>query len=275
MVVAALATAVFAASALASNSSETRAALAPSNEIVRYGDDPAQFGRLVLPRGTAEPAPVVMFVHGGFWKRDIGDLSLMDELVDRVAADGFAVWNIEYGRVGEQAGGWPHTFDHLAAAIEHLASIEGNRVDLDQVFVVGHSAGGHLALWLRTRSDLPEVSPIVEPAAVIALAPVVDLELASAAGLGNGAVDALLGGSPADVPDRYRYASVARSSDIPALVIVSESDTAVPSAFSEGADGNVSVSLLDAPSHLELIRGDGVAADVLIEELRKRSTLPP
>ena len=275
LVVAVFAMAIFAASAVAPDAHETSAGFAPSNRIVRYGDDPAQFGRLVLPGGSAEPAPVVMFIHGGFWKREIGDLSLMDELVDRVAADGYAVWNIEYGRVGEQAGGWPHTFDHVARAIDHLASIEGDRVDLEQVFVVGHSAGGHLALWLRTRGELSGQRPVVDPAGVIALAPVVDLEAASASGLGNGAVDGLLGGAPVDVPDRYRYAAVTSPSDIPALVVVSEADTAVPAAFSRGVEGNVTMSMLDAPSHLDLIRGDGVAAYALLEELRKRSTLPP
>lgn len=239
----------------------------PKSSTVRYGDDPATFGQLTLPDTTKpeEGYRVVMLIHGGFWKRNIGDLSLMDDLTDRLTAEGFAVWNVEYGRVGERRGGWPHTFDHIGAAIDHVAAMPASAVlDQDKVVVIGHSAGGHLALWLRTRSQLAGEAPVVVPQAVVALAPIADLEQASMDGLGNGAVDGLLSGSPEEVPDRYEYASVRKESDIPALVIVSPADDVVPPRYSAGVPGAVAIEVDASVSHLELIAGDGQAIDAAL-----------
>jgi dipeptidyl aminopeptidase/acylaminoacyl peptidase len=104
-----------------------------------------------------------------------------------------AAWNIDYRRLGRgQGGGWPATFDDVAAAIDHLADVADGRVDLDSVGALGHSAGGQLALWAASRRDAR-----VPIRRVAAQAPVCDM-VAS----GDPAVE-LLGGTPETVPDRW------------------------------------------------------------------------
>jgi len=138
------------------------------------------------------------------------------DLADR----GFAVWNLEYRRVGAAGGGWPGTLQDVGAGIDHLARLaqDGAPVDLDRVTVVGHSAGGHLALWSArrdsARSDLGAGDGLqpkrVKISGAVGLAAVADLALAYELRCGNGAVENFLGGSPLDVPARYRSTSPAQ-----------------------------------------------------------------
>jgi acetyl esterase/lipase len=186
----------------------------PSVETHRYGDAPSQHGALHLPDG-AGPHPVVVLVHGGFWWARY-DRTLMTPLALDVVRRGWAAWNIEYRRVGEPGGGWPGTFEDAAAAVDHLATLvadEAAPLDIDRVVAMGHSAGGHLALWLAARVGLPTGAPGADPVialrGAVSLAGVADLRAGCEAGLGGGACADLLGGSPTDVPDRYAVASPA------------------------------------------------------------------
>jgi len=170
--------------------------------VLTYGDDPSQFGHLWpaadLATAPEASAPVVVLIHDGFWRSTYG-LDQMDPMATDLVARGFAVWNIEYRRVGQSDGGYPGTLDDVAAAIDHLAEIAGaNSLDLSKVSIIGHSAGGHLALWSAGRADA-----VVVPKVAIGLGAAVNLELAAAEPLGNGAAIELLGGTPTHVPDRY------------------------------------------------------------------------
>lgn len=171
---------------------------------IAYGDHPSQFGELTLP--AAHPRGVAVVVHGGFWRSRFG-LELGRPLAADLAAAGYAAWNIEYRRVGGD-GGWPATFDDVAAALDLLA---GRDLPLDRVVAVGHSAGGHLATWLAARPGLPTDAPGAAPAVrlrgVVSQAGVLDLVDAERRGVGNGAASDLLGGGPDDVPERYSLAS--------------------------------------------------------------------
>jgi pimeloyl-ACP methyl ester carboxylesterase len=118
----------------------------------------------------------------------------MTPLAVDLAGRGVAAWNVEYRRVGQQGGGWPGTFADVAAAVDHLAQIED--VNARRVVTCGHSAGGHLALWLAARHLLVEgvgATPQVRPVAAIAQAGVCDLERAWHDDLGRAAVEGLLG----------------------------------------------------------------------------------
>ena len=132
------------------------------------GLDANQFGGLGLPVG-AGPHPVVILIHGGFWRARFG-LDLMDGLAEDLAARGIASWNIEYRRVGQPGGGCPGTLWDVAQAADHLAHLAArHRLDLTRLVALGHSAGGQLALWLAARrrlpaSALPDGSPAVAPA---------------------------------------------------------------------------------------------------------------
>ena len=111
-----------------------------------YGDSPEQFATLAVP-ATPGPHPVVVLIHGGFWRAAYG-LDLMEPLAADLVRRGYAAWNIEYRRVGQPGGGWPGTLEDVAAAIDKLADLADDAdLDLTRVSVVGHSAGGHLALW--------------------------------------------------------------------------------------------------------------------------------
>jgi acetyl esterase/lipase len=201
--------------------------------VVAYGDHPDQVADLTVPAGPPPQSgwPTVVLVHGGFW-RERYRRELMTPLADDLAARGFAAWNVEYRRVGG-AGGWPWTLTDVAVAVDHLAVVAPeSELDLDRVVVVGHSAGGHLALWLAGRSllpaDAPGAGPVVHARAVVGQAPVADLT--AGVDLGDGAPRELLGGGPAEVAARYAVADPARlvGHGVPVLLVHGEGDDTVP-----------------------------------------------
>ena len=171
----------------------------------RYGTHPSQRADLHLPAGDG-PHPVMVLIHGGSWRKRYGSF-LMRALARDLVKRGWAAWNIEYRRLGE-GGGWPATFADTAAAIDHLAHLSAP-LDLARTTLAGHSAGGHLALWAAGRGRLParraaELGghPRVPVAGVISLAGVCDLAGAYRDWHG-GAVRALMGGSPEELPERF------------------------------------------------------------------------
>src|SRR5215208_3906131 len=108
-----------------------------------YGDDPEQFGDLRLPAG-AGPHPVIVYFHGGRWRADV-TLAGAEGMCTALTTRGFATWSVEYRRVGN-GGGWPMTFDDVIAGSECLKGIAAEaQIDLDRLFLGGHSAGGQLA----------------------------------------------------------------------------------------------------------------------------------
>jgi acetyl esterase/lipase len=193
-----------------------------------YGDHPGQLCELFLPVGRG-PHPVAVVVHGGFWKARY-DRTLMDGLCIDLAAHGLAAWNVEYRRVGA-GGGWPHTLDDVAAAIDLLADIDA-ALDLSYVGAVGHSAGGQLAVWAASRAGLPANAPGAAPrvriSAVVSQAGVLDLTLAAALTPSSTPTRALLG-DPAVEYDRYVVASPRERLPlgIPQLVLHGDRDDTV------------------------------------------------
>lgn len=177
-----------------------------------YGDEPFQYGDLYVPE-DGKHHPVVILIHGGFW-RAAYELSLMTTLAQDLVTKNIAVWNIEYRRVGNSGGGWPGTLLDVARASDYLKTIAAAyALDLQRVVVVGHSAGGHLALWLGARDKLAQDSALTSSdtpltlCGIVSLAGAMDLEHVWQLGLGNDAVVALLDGSPEEVPERYALAS--------------------------------------------------------------------
>lgn len=189
----------------------------------RYGDDhPTQVADLHVPRGDG-PFPVAVVLHGGHWRATYGKVICRPLCLDLVRR-GWAAWNVEYRRLGRgQGGGWPATFDDVAAAIDHLRALDDPRLDVSRVHAVGHSAGGQLALWAGGRPQ-----PGVALRSVVALAPVTNLERAGVW------ARALVGGSPADVPERFAVADPVRRAplDIPVLIVHPADDATIPVARS-------------------------------------------
>jgi acetyl esterase/lipase len=179
---------------------------------ITYGaDDPNQFGELRLP-DSGGPWPLAICLHGGFWRARY-DLVHLGHLCAALAAEGVATWNVEYRRVGHKSGGWPETFLDVGRGADYARELaQDYPLDLARVVTVGHSAGGHLALWAAGRKRIPAGSEIAsdDPIALrgaVSLAGVVDLARAHALGLSADATGDFLGGSPEELPDRYAVAS--------------------------------------------------------------------
>ena len=202
----------------------------PPQHTITYGSAPQQFGHLRLPAGTG-PFPVVIFIHGGCYRAEY-TIAHAAAYEQAIADAGYAVWSLEYRRVGDPGGGWPGTFQDVASGADHLRALATKySLDLTHVVASGHSAGGNMALWLAGRAAIARESPlwVSEPlpiGGVLALAPAGDLaELHEKKGCG-GMVDPLMGGSPSAHPDRYKAASHAAllPAGVPARVIIAERD---------------------------------------------------
>lgn len=238
----------------------------PADARIAYGPVPLQFGDLRLPPAPG-PHPVVMVIHGGFW-RAAYDLTHIGHLCAALTAAGAATWNVEYHRLGQPGGGWPGTFLDVAVAMEHLRDL-APRYDLDftRVVALGHSAGGHLALWLAARGRLPAGDPLYTPApflprAAVSLAGVADLRRGWELHLSNGVVEDFMGGAPTQVPDRYATASPADllPLGVPQLLIHGTEDRSVPYAISRDYQAiamargdDVTLVTLPGAGHFELI----------------------
>jgi acetyl esterase/lipase len=166
---------------------------------VAYGPDALQFGELWLPAGKG-PFPVVLMVHGGCWYSSVAKLSIMNYAAEDLRLRGIAVWNLEYRGVDRPGGGYPGTFQDVAAGADALKGlVKTYPLDTTHVVALGHSAGGHFALWLAARGRIPAGSALRTPrplpiAAVVSLGGLPDLARDKADGAcGDGTVDKLVG----------------------------------------------------------------------------------
>jgi acetyl esterase/lipase len=229
---------------------------------IAYGSEPSQIGELYLPEGDG-PFPTVVMIHGG-WFTAMFDRRQVVPLAEDLVSRGFAVWNIDYRSIGEPGGGWPGTFEDIAAAVDAVADLDP-AIDTSRVLVAGHSAGGHLATWTAHRSALPDGVPGAHPRVhllgAVTLAGVLDLVAADeaklgrvlgdpdaqppagapapsrpdlwpgvAARVGNGITPLLLGGSATEYADRYALASpvLLDNGRVPVLVIHGTADVVIP-----------------------------------------------
>lgn len=243
----------------------------PADLRVAYGAHPDQFADLYLPDG-AGPHPAVIMIHGGCWQAQYG-LAPLGPLCAALRALGLAVWSLEYRRLGG-GGGWPETFLDVAAGADALRAMAPNyAIDLGRVLAAGHSAGGHLALWLAARRRLPADSPLARPdplpiAGVLALAGLVDLAEGAVRGLCGGACADLLGGPVAAVPERYAQGSPAglHPLGVPQRHLVGAEDTIVPPDYlrvcvdrAVAAGDDARLEILPACGHFEPVAPDSPA----------------
>ncbi|KAB2966518.1 MAG: alpha/beta hydrolase [Thermoanaerobaculia bacterium] len=210
---------------------------------VAYGESPSQYGELRVPAGPG-PHPVVVLIHGGCFKAAYASAHDLSPMGDALKAQGIATWNIEYRRLGEPDAGWPGTYLDVARATDYLRTLAKlHALDLGRVVIVGHSAGGHLAMWAAARTRVPTGSPVwmsdpLPVRGVVDLAGPVDMtaNISGYEGLcGDTVITTLLGGTPATVPERYAHASAIKllPLGVPQVLVLGEYEEFVPRQLAE------------------------------------------
>lgn len=246
----------------------------PADARIAYGRDASQFGDLRVPRGPGRH-PLAIVLHGGWWRSEV-DLGYMSHLAAALAADGIATWNLEFRRLGATGGGWPATFLDVAAGADHVQSLAtAHPIDPTHVIAIGHSAGGHLALWLAARRRIPKGNPLNGAPSLLlrgalSIAGAVDLRVAQALGLRDGfenrlVVEDLLGGTPTEVPERYAVASPADllPLGVPQVLLHGAADEItpfeIPSAYTRRArerGDDITLTKIEGADHFDPIDPD-------------------
>jgi peptide-methionine (S)-S-oxide reductase len=266
---------------LISTSAMLSAPPVPADQRIRYGPDPLHFGDLYLPVGTG-PHPVAVVVHGGCW-RALAGLDYTSHIARELADQGWAAWNLEFRRIDQPGGAWPGILEDVARGADHVRALASSfRLDTTRVVAVGHSSGGHLALWLASRDGLPpdaEGGPRLRGegplrmGGVVGLAAIVDLEdfhLRGERGCGGDIVPLLLGraqrGSSDDSLDSLAERLTLTSPGarlplgVPQLLMTGAADRTVPLAHVEAYAARASsagdiITLLAVPrsGHFEVV----------------------
>lgn len=257
----------------------------PADKRISYGTDPQQFGDLRLPTGGGRH-PVAVVVHGGCWLSPFANVQNTAALASALTAAGVATWNIEYRRVDNPGGGWPGTFQDVSSAVDYLRTLaKTHPLDLKRVVIVGHSAGGHLALWAAGRARLPKGSPLSTPDPLKVRGA---LNLAGPGNLrsifpfqkevcGGTPITRLFGGTPEEVPDRYRIGSPAEMLPLKVeqVLITGAQDHAVPPKYGREYEkearqrgDKVKMLVVENAGHFEVI-APGTAAWSTVEDAIK------
>ena len=245
----------------------------PADHWIAYGPDSLEFGDLRLPSNPARPLyPVAVIVHGGCWVARYATLRNTAALADALAREGIATWNVEYRRADRPGGGWPGTFLDVGRAVDYVRTLAPRyRLDTTRVVVIGHSAGGHLALWVAARHRLPAASPLATTTTPLALRGVVSLAgppdltafyAPDTAACGEGVAE-LLGGPPDQMSARAYDGSPTSffPLGVPQSWIGAIDDHIVPPALqlapyadaARRAGDQVSLIVIPHASHFELI----------------------
>jgi acetyl esterase/lipase len=262
---------------------------------IAYGDAQMQRVDLWLPDGPG-PHPTVLMVHGGCWQTDIADRRIMNWIADDLRGRGIAVWNIDYRGVDRPGGGYPGTFADAAAAADALRVHAARyKLDIEPLVATGHSAGGHLALWLAARRSakasssnklIPRGSPLLSPDplkidTVVSLGGLPDLELAATppgSGCGTEIIERLVG--PATLSSRNVYADTSVPLLAPLgvrqVLINGRQDRIIPVAYAtdyeakmRAAGDDVRVRFIDRTGHVELIAPESAAWAATVEEIER------
>jgi acetyl esterase/lipase len=229
----------------------------PPDLTLRYGPRPEHVVDLRLPPAVPDRAPLIVLIHGGFW-RPAYDRGHLGPMGHALAAAGYMVAVPEYRRAGMAEEGWTGTFGDIALVADQVAGIAGaHGADTSAVTWAGHSAGGHLALWAAARPGLPPECRWRGPftaAHVVSLAGCSSLRLCAEWNLGGGAVLSLMGGGPEEVPERYAVADPAALPPpaVPVTLVHGTADDQVPVGMSRAFGVGRLVEIPEA-GHYDLI----------------------
>lgn len=261
---------------------------------IAYGRDSLQFGELRLPAGASSSAraPIAIIIHGGCWLSRYASVRNSAPLADALAQAGVATWNLEYRRYDHPGGGWTGTFRDVADGADYVRALAKlYPIDTTRLVIAGHSAGGHLALWLASRHSLDRTSPVAGGAplpfdGVVSIGGIADLREfygRQRNTCGNPAVESLLGGTPDSVPARLRDASPIERLPlgIPSVHIAGDRDFIAPPAVREAyataarARGDsVQVVTIAGDGHFEAMTPTKAAGRAVIDAIRAMLQLP-
>lgn len=229
----------------------------PPDHKVAYGDGEFHFGYLRVPKSQG-PHPVVIVIHGGFWRAAF-DLEHSGHMCAALTKAGLATWSLEYRRIGQPGGAWPGTCEDVLRGALHVAKLAPQyNLDASRIVAIGHSAGGHLALWLAAQKN-----PALRLRGAISLAGVADLRRGFELQLSNTVVrDFMAGQSPEDAPAEYRKASPIENlpSGVRTRLIHGDKDDIVPIEISQRylaaagkAGDDVKLTVLEGGDHFVVI----------------------
>ena len=241
----------------------------PPDLTLPYGPLPEHVIDLYLPRQV--PAPLIVFVHGGFW-RPVWDRTHLGPVAHALADLGYVVALPEYRRAGMADEGWTGTFNDIAAAFDQVTALASTHgADPGQITWAGHSAGGHLALWAAARPYFPASSPWrgrCDATRVVSLAGCSSLRLCAEWNLGDGAAQNLMGGTPDEVPERYAVADPAALTppSVGVVLVHGSDDDRVPIGMSQAFPVGRLTELPDT-GHFELIDPDSHAWPTVLSAL--------
>jgi acetyl esterase/lipase len=263
----------------------------PPDHRILYDTNPSTFGELHLPKNTAPGPhgfPVVAWIHGGGWTAD-WTIAHTDPLVDALTKQGIATWSIEYRRLGNVGGGFPNTFLDVAHAVDFLRKIAPQyKLDLNRVVVAGHSSGGHLALWVAGRGNIPKdsalyVSDPLPLKGVVSLAGVVDLETAMTVGGRKDALELLNVQDAAAAAPLWPTTNPARllPFHIPQILIVGTKDNpwrvTITKTFAETAtqkSDTVSLIIPEGANHFDMVDAKGPAFPIFAKNVKMLLGIP-
>ena len=245
----------------------------PPGDTRPYGREPHQVYEVFAPPADQRPRASLVLVHGGFWRAE-WDRTHLRPLAAALAGEGYAVALVEYVRSGMPGGGWPGTFEDVAAGLSAVRADLAPEAE-DRVLLVGHSAGGHLAAWLLHR---PEAAPEVGAGQVlgaVSLAGCLDLAMVAELGLDDGAAVDLMGSTPVARPEDWSAADPTQlgPTPYPLVVVHGAADEMVPLEVARswwsrcGTPGRDVLEVLEDVGHFALIDPSGPCWPVLLGRL--------
>ncbi len=262
----------------------------PADHRIPYGADASQFGDLWLPQPKPHALlPLVVFYHGGWWQSEY-DLGYAGYLCRALKRAGIAVWSVEYRRVGRTGGGWPNTFSDAAAGFDYAAILaKAYPLDLARILTMGHSAGGHLAFWIAGRHHLAPDSELSPPPLQLSLRGAVSLagavDLRALIELSGNSIFAhdreevfrLMGGTPQDLPGRYRNGDPGELLPFaaPQVLIQGTEDDQIPPQLparwvtrSNRIGSHASAKIIPGADHFDVVDPERRAFDAVLSSVK-------
>ena len=230
------------------------------DELHLYGDDPFQFARLWLPENENSVSKIIVFIHGGCWLNEF-DMTHTFPLATALSQAGYAVWSLEYRRTGDIGGGWPGSFEDIKQGVNFLATIDNHDLNSAEFAIIGHSAGGHLALLAGKEFSQAQ--------SIIGLAAISDIEQYS---LGSNdcqtATPLFMGGTYAEQPALYDSANPkVRGVHTNTTMLHGTADNIVD--IEQSSVGDANTRIVEGAGHFDWVHPGTPAAILLLNTLEE------